>query len=88
MAQGEYVAPEKLENIYAKSEYIAQIYVHGDSLRAELVAVVVPEMEKLGPWLKKRGLDARVADACKRDDVRELLIREIQRMAKLSKLAG
>jgi long-chain acyl-CoA synthetase len=32
LQQGEYVAPEKLEAIYVNSPYIAQIFIHGDSL--------------------------------------------------------
>lgn len=35
LAQGEYIAPEKIENIYIRSEPIAQIYVHGDSLQVK-----------------------------------------------------
>lgn len=33
MAQGEYIAPEKIEMIYNLSEPVAQIFVHGDSLQ-------------------------------------------------------
>lgn len=33
LAQGEYIAPEKIENIYVRSNALAQVYVHGDSLQ-------------------------------------------------------
>ena len=55
LAQGEYVAPEKIENIYARSKFVAQSFVYGDSLTASLVAVVVPDEEVLAPWAKKHG---------------------------------
>lgn len=33
LAQGEYIAPEKIENIYIRSRAVLQIFVHGESLR-------------------------------------------------------
>lgn len=33
LAQGEYIAPEKIENIYMRSDAVAQVFVHGDSLQ-------------------------------------------------------
>lgn len=47
LSQGEYVALEKIENLYAASPIVGQIYVHGDSLQSFIVAVVVPDPVQL-----------------------------------------
>jgi len=67
LAQGEYIAPEKIENVYVQSDALAQVFVHGDSLQAFLVAIVVPDSDFLPGWAKKKGLKGEgYLDRCSR----------------------
>ena len=43
LSQGEYIAPEKIEQAIQLSPYIAQCFIYGDSLKGCVVAIVVPE---------------------------------------------
>ena len=56
LQQGEYVAPEKLENALTDSSYVEQIFVHGDSLQNYLVAIIVPNKSKIIEFLSSKGI--------------------------------
>lgn len=56
LAQGEYIAPEKIEMTLAKNLYISQSFVHGDSLKSWLVALIVPNKEELLKWAEGESL--------------------------------
>eukprot|EP01083_Nonionella_stella_P070937 190134_1 len=43
LSQGEYIAAEKLENVYGKAASVNQIFVYGNSYKSFVVAVVVPD---------------------------------------------
>ncbi|MGH0171063.1 UNVERIFIED_CONTAM: hypothetical protein FKN15_060329 [Acipenser sinensis] len=73
LAQGEYIAPEKIENIYIRSEPVAQVYVHGHSLQSCLVGIVVPDPEVMPPWARKKGFKGQYGELCK-DKVKDIYI--------------
>lgn len=76
--QGEYVAPEKIENVYAHSSYVQQVYVDGDSLERFLIAVVVPEQRALKEWYKQKfGKEAELEEICQSPEVRNSRIKEL-----------
>ncbi|XP_017690104.1 PREDICTED: long-chain-fatty-acid--CoA ligase 6 [Lepidothrix coronata] len=86
LAQGEYIAPEKIENIYIRSDPVAQIYVHGDSLQAFLVGIVVPDSEVMPGWAKKRGFDGTYAELCKNKELKQAIMEDMVRLGKESGL--
>ena len=92
LSQGEYVAPEKIENVLSRSGLIAQCFVYGDSFQSSLVAIVVPDEEPSMLWAKQQG-DASLAGAsfaqlCQSPALKEAILADIRRLAQESKLAG
>ncbi|XP_044081562.1 long-chain-fatty-acid--CoA ligase 1 isoform X2 [Neovison vison] len=86
LAQGEYIAPEKIENIYVRSEPVAQVFVHGESLQAFLIAIVVPDVETLRPWARKKGFEGSFEELCRNKDVKKAILEDMVRLGKDSGL--
>ncbi|KAI3353155.1 hypothetical protein L3Q82_019702 [Scortum barcoo] len=82
LAQGEYIAPEKIETIYNLSDPVAQIFVHGDSLQACLVGIVIPDPDFLPIWIKKKGIEGSYSELCKNKDVKTAILEDILRLGK------
>lgn len=90
LAQGEYIAPEKIENVYLRSEPVAQIFVYGSSLEASLVAVVVPDVETLSGWVKKTLPEVNAslpfAELCNNKQVEKAVLNDLLNVGKQAKL--
>ena len=82
LSQGEYIAPDKIENKLAQSIYIAQLFVYGDSLQHFLVAVVVPDKPMLEKWAKENGVEATYEDLVKHEKVIKFYLDEMRSKAK------
>ena len=49
------MAPEKIEDVYARSRFISQIFVYGDSLESTLVAIVLLKRDYVNKWVASEG---------------------------------
>jgi fatty acid CoA ligase FadD9 len=77
LAQGEFVSLTRVEEaVVAGGPFVSQVYVHGNPLRAYLLAVLVPDGAALREALTRRGDDPSGPDAQKR-----LLRAELTRIA-------
>uniref|UniRef100_A0AAZ3SF87 Arachidonate--CoA ligase n=1 Tax=Oncorhynchus tshawytscha TaxID=74940 RepID=A0AAZ3SF87_ONCTS len=85
LAQGEYIAPERIENVYIRSAPVAQVFVHGDSLQASLVAIVVPDPEVLPGFAQKLGVQGSHEELCKSQKIKKAIIADL---VKLGRQAG
>lgn len=95
LAQGEYVAVEKIENLYSSSPFVTQIFVHGDSLQSYLLAVVVPDPAQLAA-IGSRILGARIGpedvkalqELCQDQRVVDAVLKELTKEARKNALKG
>jgi len=64
--------------------------VYGTSLCSKLVAIIVPDQEVLAPICKEKFdmESTTLEDLCKSDNVKQLIMDEIKKMAKETKLHG
>ena len=93
LAQGEYVSPERIENVYmANTPIIAQAYVHGDSTQAFLVSIFGIDPANFAPFassvlkktIKPDDLDA-VKAAAKDPRCKKALLKELEKIGKKNK---
>uniref|UniRef100_A0A915DVP2 long-chain-fatty-acid--CoA ligase n=1 Tax=Ditylenchus dipsaci TaxID=166011 RepID=A0A915DVP2_9BILA len=91
LAQGEYIAPEKIENVYLRSRYVAQCFVYGESLKGCLVGIVVPDAEVIRvSAMSELGIEgkATIEELCNKSEVKKLIMEDIISTGKNAGLAS
>lgn len=82
LSQGEYVAPEKIENVYSTSAYVAQCYVDGDAMRDYLLAVVVPNIDAVNKWSLERKIPLSIRQACRHGKFKSAVLEDMHALGR------
>jgi long-chain acyl-CoA synthetase len=88
LAQGEYIAVEKLETDYGDTDIVDQIWVYGNSFENVLVAVVVPDKKKLESWASSNGASGSFEELCKNPKAADFVTAELGKTQKAKRLKG
>ncbi|XP_044760121.1 long-chain-fatty-acid--CoA ligase 5 isoform X2 [Coccinella septempunctata] len=73
LSQGEYIVPEKIENVYIRSQYVQQVFVHGESLKSCIVAIVVPDVDVVKCWAQENSIPGTLSVLCNNPEVKQLI---------------
>ena len=86
LAQGEYVTPEKVENLYLSANSIlTQMFAHGDSTQSFLVGIIGVDPVGIGKFLVEKcnipqgdlDTEKKILEACNRREIRTRILLQL-----------
>jgi long-chain acyl-CoA synthetase len=92
LQQGEYISPEKVENIYENCKFVEQIFIYGNSLKNYLICIVHPKFKDIVDFLKSKGINDVDNNNCvnyfEDQDLKDAIIKEMDSFGRQNGLKG
>jgi long-chain acyl-CoA synthetase len=86
LSQGKYIAPERLEDVYIRSQWVAQIFIDGHSTEETVVGIVIPDEEYVRRNFKSATKERTFADLCKDEKLKETILSDLQQLGEKRKV--
>lgn len=92
LSTGNFVAAERLETIYSRSQFVSQILVHGDSTEPCLVAAVMVNPSVVSSFAANRTIrhqfdgESNAANLCMHEKMRNVVVSDLRSLAKSNDL--
>ncbi|KAJ3365549.1 long-chain fatty acid-CoA ligase [Allomyces arbusculus] len=90
LSNGEYIALERLESIYAASHYLAKLCIYGDSEHSFAIAIGVPHPPAIKALAASQGINVAGMSweqLCQSDVVKAAVVKDLAAIAKANALA-
>ncbi|XP_067672294.1 long-chain-fatty-acid--CoA ligase 5-like [Haliotis asinina] len=88
LSQGEYIACEKIENVYTRSQFVAQCFVDGNSSQSCVMGVVTLEEEYITKWASKHNISKTPAELATDKDLKAAVLADMLSAGKSGGLKG
>lgn len=82
LSQGEYISPEKVENVLILSEYLTACFIHGDSTKDYAILIACVDPAKVKEWAKAEPTE----EMCKNPEFIDLIVQDLKKLADAQKL--
>ncbi|XP_072165185.1 long-chain-fatty-acid--CoA ligase 5-like [Diadema setosum] len=88
LAHGVYIAPEKVENVYVRNQLVMQVFVYGDSTKASMVGIVVPDPDVIPGFAEKLGVKGSLTELCQDERVKSAILTSMNEQGSSEGLLG
>lgn len=88
LSQGEYVAPDRLQEIYKTTRGVNDIFIHGEATKSALIAIISTEPISLNKIASEIGVEGTFEELCVNPKINDWFIQELKMKSIEAELKG
>ena len=88
LQHGEYISPEKIENVLLNSPWVAQMLVCGNSYQDYIVGILIPQKDAVMRWATAANIAGTYEELCNNSLLNKTILKDLEIIGKERKLLG